>query len=226
LVLARSLDKPIFALRTDKEARQPLLDNTQWTELIVDKEVGYSRLFHGLKQSGLDPDALFSWNAQRAPYPGLSSFEEEDAAVFFGREEETETLFQRVNNSHLEAGERFITIIGAYGSGKSSLVRAGLIPRLRRSGAPWFVAEPMVPSEEPMEMLARSVAKTLRSKAEWVDILKTLETQERGLVSVVRDLLDTTSREYRLVFVFIDQGEELVTAVRSQNADHGRRSPQ
>jgi energy-coupling factor transporter ATP-binding protein EcfA2 len=214
LALARSLDKPIFALRIENEARQSLLEDTQWTDLLADKEVGYRHLFRGMKEFGFDPDASFNWSARRSPYPGLSSFEEEDAAVFFGREEETEALFQRVNNSHLESGERFITVIGASGSGKSSLVRAGLIPRLRRIGAPWLIAEPMVPNEEPLEMLARCIAKTQRSQGrmiEWVDTLKTLEMPGLGLVSVARDLLDHASREQRLVLVFVDQGEELFT---------------
>jgi WD40 repeat protein len=214
LAIALSLDKPIFPLRIDGEARQPLLDNKQWTDLRGDKEEGYKRLFRGMKALGFDPDTAFVWNASRSPYPGLPAFEEEDAAVFFGREEETEALSQRVNNSHLESDERFITVIGASGSGKSSLVRAGLIPSLRRTGAPWLVAEPMVPSEEPLEMLARSLARTIRSygkKIEWNDVLKTLVTPKRGLVSVARDLLDHASRDHRLVLIFIDQGEELVT---------------
>jgi WD40 repeat protein len=214
LAFARSAGRPIFPLRIEGEAGHVLLAGTQWTDFRADKEEGYRRLFRGMKAFGFDPDNTFDWSAGRSPYPGLSAFEEPDAAVFFGRDEETEALFQRVNNAHLEGGERFITVIGASGSGKSSLVRAGLLPRIRRIGAPWLVVDPMIPSTEPLEMLARSFAKTLRAqgrKIEWPDVLKTLETPGRGLISVARDLLDWGSSQHKLVLIFIDQGEELVT---------------
>jgi WD40 repeat protein len=214
LAFARSAGKPIFPLRIEGEASHVLLADTQWTDFRADKDEGYHRLFRGMKTFGFDPDSTFDWSAGRSPYPGLSAFEEADAAVFFGRDEETEALFQRVNNAHLEGGERFITVIGASGSGKSSLVRAGLLPRIRRIGMPWLVVDPMVPSTDPLEMLARSLAKTLRAQGrqiEWADVLKTLETPEHGLISVARDLLDRASSQHKLVLIFVDQGEELVT---------------
>ena len=214
LAFARSDGKPIFPLRIEGEAGHVLIADTQWTDLGADKEEGYRRLFRGMKDFGFDPESTFDWSAGRSPYPGLSAFEEADAAVFFGRDEETDALFQRVNNAHLDGGERFITVIGASGSGKSSLVRAGLLPRIRRIGAPWLVVDPMVPSTDPLEMLARSLAKTLRAQGrqiEWADVLKTLERPERGLISVARDLLDRASSQHKLVLIFVDQGEELVT---------------
>jgi WD40 repeat protein len=220
LALARSMDKPIFALRVEPGVKQPLLDDGQWTDFGTDRKTAYARLFRGMKEFGLDPHESFNWNGQRSPYPGLAAFDELDAAVFFGRDEESETLFQRVNNSHLEGGERFITVIGASGSGKSSLVRAGLIPRLRRLGAPWLVVEPMVPSTEPLEMLARSLAKTHRSlggKLDWTDMLSTLRAPGRGLVSAARDVLDVASGEHRVALVFVDQAEELVTLASDES---------
>ncbi len=215
LALARSMDKPIFALRLEAAAKQPLLDDQQWTDFrAAHRKEGYTRLFRGMKEFGLDPKQSFTWNAERSPYPGLASFQELDAAIFFGRDEESEALFQRVNNSHLEGGERVITVIGGSGSGKSSLVRAGLIPRLRRLGAPWVVGEPMVPSTDPLEMLARSLANTHRvlgGKRAWTNVLETLRKPSRGLVSAARDVLDLASAEHHTLLIFIDQAEELVT---------------
>ncbi len=66
------------------------------------------------------PDIV--WSA--APYPGLRDFTEEEARIFFGRESEIQSLLQ------LMAKSRFVAVVGASGSGKSSLVRAGVIPRL------------------------------------------------------------------------------------------------
>jgi eukaryotic-like serine/threonine-protein kinase len=59
---------------------------------------------------------------ERSPYPGLSSFTEKDAAHFFGREEEVKALWQRLQN------RRLLALIGPSGAGKTSFVRAGVIP--------------------------------------------------------------------------------------------------
>ena len=58
------------------------------------------------------------------PYPGLRAFEGDDAGLFFGRERETDELRRRLRSS------RFLAVIGTSGSGKSSLVRSGLVPSL------------------------------------------------------------------------------------------------
>jgi hypothetical protein len=67
------------------------------------------------------------------PYRGLSAFREQDASVFFGREELTDQLAEAVEQKPL------VVVIGASGSGKSSLVFAGLMPRLRQRSE-WAVA--------------------------------------------------------------------------------------
>jgi hypothetical protein len=80
-----------------------------------------------------------SMTEERSPYVGLSSFQERDAEVFFGREQLVADLVARVE-SHA-----FLAVLGASGSGKSSVVRAGLIPELKaahcqavRAGATQF----------------------------------------------------------------------------------------
>src|SRR4051794_11762381 len=65
----------------------------------------------------------------RNPYPGLRSFETDEAHLFFGRAEQTADLVDRLERM------RFLAVVGLSGSGKSSLVRAGLIPALQRGGA-------------------------------------------------------------------------------------------
>jgi WD40 repeat protein len=214
LALARSLDKPIFALHIEPDAKQPIVDDSQWTDFVAGKAEGFRRLARGMQESGFAPAAAVVWDARRSPYPGLAAFEAEDEAVFFGREAEVETLFARVNDSHLDGTERFIPVVGASGSGKSSLVRAGLMPLMRRIGAPWVVAEPMVPNEAPLEMLARCLAKTLRGLGRQIEAdeaLRTLRAQGRGLVALARDVLERAGSNHRLLLVFVDQAEELVT---------------
>jgi putative ribosome biogenesis GTPase RsgA len=63
---------------------------------------------------------------KNSPFPSLRPFTDCDASIFFGHGRETNDLIER-----LKAGNRFTAVIGASGSGKSSLVWAGLIPRLK-----------------------------------------------------------------------------------------------
>ena len=89
------------------------------------------------------------------PFPGLRPFEEEDAHLFFGRETQVRELLARMDD------ERFIAVVGLSGSGKSSLVRAGLIPALRRgklsgAGVRWRVAV-MRPGGDPFAALAAAL---------------------------------------------------------------------
>ncbi len=87
----------------------------------------------------------------RCPYKGLEVFEEEDAEVFFGREKLVEDLLSRVKES------RTVFITGPSGSGKSSLVRAGLIHTLKqgaiKSSEHWLY-ETIKPGREPLRELA------------------------------------------------------------------------
>jgi hypothetical protein len=88
------------------------------------------------------------------PYKGLFYFDESDAELFFGRETLTASLVERLL-SGLEADHRFLTVIGASGSGKSSLVRAGLLPALRwrKESSGWSIYV-MTPTAHPLEALA------------------------------------------------------------------------
>ena len=64
------------------------------------------------------------------PYRGLAVFEEADAPFFFGREADTQHLLEQLRT------QRFLAVIGPSGSGKSSVVRAGVLPQLRQGALP------------------------------------------------------------------------------------------
>ncbi|MCP5120477.1 MAG: ATP-binding protein, partial [bacterium] len=89
------------------------------------------------------------------PFIGLRPFDEADAHSFFGRNEQVAELLRRL------AGARFLAVIGTSGCGKSSLVRAGLIPALKRgyladAGTRWKVAV-MRPGNDPFGALSREL---------------------------------------------------------------------
>src|SRR5512132_2259179 len=88
----------------------------------------------------------------RAPYPGLRPFEADEADLFFGREQHVDALLKRLWGSH------FVAVVGESGAGKSSLVRAGLLPALQagfvvEAGSDWRVAV-MRPGASPLTALA------------------------------------------------------------------------
>ncbi|MFD0350460.1 AAA family ATPase [Kitasatospora aburaviensis] len=85
------------------------------------------------------------WDRAQPPYPGLEAFTEGDAAVFFGRDREIADLVGRLHPAAPRRAQRFVTVVGPSGSGKSSLVRAGLLPALARRRGRWAVAAPFSP---------------------------------------------------------------------------------
>ena len=113
-----------------------------------------------------------------APFLGLRYFDEEHAHLFFGRDVQINDILGKLRRS------RLVTVMGSSGSGKSSLVRAGVIPRLKagllgESGPSWRVAK-MRPGSSPIASLARELEKAL--SAQELDV--TLRRGPLGLVGV------------------------------------------
>lgn len=96
---------------------------------------GLARLRTGLNRAGLDP-RFFTWppedDPKRPPYRGLLPLEAEDAGIFFGREAEVIDALDRLRGLNMTPPPRLLVILGASGAGKSSFLRAGLWPRLKR----------------------------------------------------------------------------------------------
>ena len=157
------------------------------------------------------------------PYKGLRAFQEADAADFFGREALAKLLLARME----EQGEglkaapsdghnnpRFLAVIGPSGSGKSSVVKAGLIPALRKGALPgsdrWFIVE-MSPGTHPLEELEAALLRVAVKPPE--SLMKTLQEDERGLARAVKWALPPDESELLLV---IDQFEETFTTVEDE----------
>jgi WD40 repeat protein len=217
--LARSLGRPVFPLRLDAGARLSLLDDVQWVDL-AEGEPAFTRLFAGLRRAGVDPSDSFDWDPARAPFPGLEPFGSEDAAVFFGRDQEIDRLLELLQPTLQRGAGRFVAIVGPSGSGKSSLLRAGLLPRLRRLQERWVLLPPLLPGQRPTENLARSLARGFAERERGRPVAE-LETQlSRGapaLVELAGELCEVNGGRSNLLVV-VDQAEELLTrsGVREQ----------
>ncbi len=160
----------------------------------------------------------------RNPYKGLRAFEEWDAPDFFGREGLIKKLLARLTPSpESGCGGRFLAIVGPSGSGKSSLVKAGLIPALRRGTLPgsekWRIVQ-MLPGTHPLDDLAAALwqdAETDLSGKKVVsqhDLAVQLRCDERGLLQAVETVLPT--QQTAELLLVIDQFEELFTLVEDE----------
>jgi hypothetical protein len=142
------------------------------------------------------------------PYRGLEPFGEADAALFEGRTALTRRLIDRLGESRNDA--RFLAVVGPSGSGKSSVVRAGLIPALRQESLPhtalWYIAV-MTPGTQPVESLAAALEDVAPRTVP--DLYAQLYASERGLLTLVDSLLPPDPAVELLLV--IDQFEELYT---------------
>ena len=147
----------------------------------------------------------------RSPYKGLDVFDEEDAELFFGREKLVEDLVSRVKDS------RTVFVTGPSGSGKSSLVRAGLIHALKfgalKNSERWLY-ETMKPGRDPIGELGR-VASSLASSTNAEDEIRAKAISDTTIFARWCEIALKDSREKRAI-IFIDQFEEVFTQINKE----------
>ena len=151
------------------------------------------------------------------PYKGLNFFDENDADLFVGREALTSRLTQRVlalASPKLPPGSHFLAIVGASGSGKSSLVRAGLIPSLRwnQKAADWQI-HVLTPTARPLESLASELTGE-SSFAATAGLMDDLAREPRSLQLFARER--ARSHKSPRILLVVDQFEELFALCRSE----------
>ena len=135
------------------------------------------------------------------PFPGLRPFAPEESDLFFGRAGESEEVLDKLLKN------RFVTVIGASGSGKSSLIYCGILPRVSKSGSSGASAWKIIafrPGNDPFGNLASAMAPEegeIRNK-----ILRELTENSEGIVKAVKNY---AASEGKKVLIVIDQFEEL-----------------
>jgi WD40 repeat protein/transcriptional regulator with XRE-family HTH domain len=152
------------------------------------------------------------------PYKGLNCFDEGDADLFVGREELTAKLVERalsLTSRELALQTCFLAIVGASGSGKSSLVQAGLIPALRwnKKSIDWPI-HLLTPTAHPLESLAASLTHENPSASAVATLMDDFMRDPRSLQIVAKRKLGANDGSYLLLVV--DQFEELFALCRSE----------
>ncbi|HWU88652.1 MAG TPA: protein kinase [Kofleriaceae bacterium] len=145
-----------------------------------------------------------------SPYAGLSSFQERDAGKFFGRSHEIAAMVARLRDRPLMA------VVGSSGTGKSSFVRAGLVPALKHSGEAWE-ALAIRPGRKPIEALASVIRPMIAVAANLADEM----AAQKKLVKMLRRepghlghaLRLRARRDNRRLLLFVDQFDDLYTQV-------------
>lgn len=171
-----------------------------------------SRLAQHVLRQPTTLEALSVNDELRNPYRGLNYFQEQDAPLFFGRQYESQKLLEKVKTSAL------IALVGNSGTGKSSVVRAGLIPLLRKQHTPdptWevLVCIPALDNANPFHNLAAAFLESWGYSAD--EIVKQrpgIEATLRTTLSLVDSIRQTLKKIHNAdkLLLIIDQFEELL----------------
>ena len=142
------------------------------------------------------------------PYVGLRPFDVDESLLFFGRNDQTLELLQRLHKHH------FVAVVGSSGCGKSSLLRAGLIPSLKAGylvddSDSWFISI-MKPGQNPLYNLAESILLQLNPQTNSAAVSALVQKIEEEGADVILNLISTIHKEKNTsFFLLVDQFEEL-----------------
>ena len=256
--LARKLNKRIFVILIDKltvpELPAYLTETYQAVSLGIGEDhrvfravlpgtheeghvtfsvEGLARLRAGLAQAGLDPQ-FFAWppanEPKRSPYRGLEPLESVDAGIFFGRDAPVIEALDALRGLREARFPRLFVILGASGAGKSSFLRAGLLPRLRRDDRA-FLPLPAIRPERAAITGANGLVAALSAICAEMKVAAT-RAQLRGAASTGADALRPYLRELATrsaalsgaptpptIVIALDQAEELFRAEGAQEGD-------
>jgi tetratricopeptide (TPR) repeat protein len=207
------------AERAERSSLPTFLAATTWVEFrdLLDDADAFHRLVCGIRGVEPGPSPGQAIYEGQCPYRGLRAFDVEDAPFFFGREALVQWLLNEVRPAtEGQPVNRFLAILGASGSGKSSVARAGLVLALKYDGiagsSRWPVAI-LRPGPDPVESLAVALSRAVnvgQGASALADLIAELQRSEKALHLVARQSLPENAPDMRVV-VLVDQFEEVFT---------------
>lgn len=244
-VLAEKHGKPIIPIKIDHHLPEPAdlpeeLTNYQIIDKVnITQNEFATRLQYALEKAGAGPEN-FALPPGRAPYPGLKALTEQDAALFFGRDAEVLSALDTLREIRDTGRKRLFVILGASGSGKSSLLRAGLWPRVNRSDRQFLILPALRPGNAPLSgsqglwrVLSEALGDPRREQHLDPSVPRTpvalklaAETNPSSITNTVKALQQAAWTSFAdpharppSVVLCIDQGEELLSAEQRTEAD-------
>jgi WD40 repeat protein len=202
---------PGLAEPFDASTLPPFLGTRTWVDLRTGFEPphAFQRLINAIKGVASGPPQATAKRDDICPYLGLRPFDEDHAVFFFGRDGDVQRLIEKLKAA------RFLAVLGPSGSGKSSVVRAGLVPALRKGALPdsgtWTVRV-LTPGASPLATLAANVLKLSASGA-MSRTVDGLAADPRTLHLAITLAMSERPSTERVLWV-IDQFEETFTLCR------------
>ena len=194
--------------RFDPETLPPFLRTRTWVDFRrgIESASALQDLIHAVKGLPFGPDVAIEPREDVCPYLGLRTFDERDADLYFGREAEVQRILEKLKAA------RMLGVVGPSGSGKSSLVRAGVVAALRAGGlvgSDGWPVRVMRPGAHPVRALAAALV-SLSGETGMRATVAALADDARTLENACVLALGSRDPERRLVLV-VDQLEEVFT---------------
>lgn len=213
------------------EVRLP--NQVEITRVRFDAEA-LERLKDGLTRAGLTP-TFFPWppadDPDRSPFPGLRPLELNDAGIFFGRDSSIIAGLDLIRGMQTAGGTHLLYVLGASGSGKSSFIRAGLLPRIERDTRhfhPFPVIRPergVIESESGLIASLLSAAKEVGLSVNRTSVRDAVYSGSGGVtnlllkISAHRQPVPMDDSDTARIVLVVDQAEELLANHGADEAD-------
>ncbi len=204
---ALALGKVIFPVVTVPDELAKLGPDLRRVQAVIWAEPGKTNILSRLKAIAVELARGYRWDGSRPPWVGILSLEADDAAIFFGRDQEVIDVVQKLDAKRVLGGPPLTFIVGASGSGKSSLMKAGVLPYLSRSPTDWITLRPFKPGADPVVSLLKSLTSALES--DLASAVTMLDSDPKLNVIAMAEKLCRGHSDDVTILIAIDQFEEL-----------------
>jgi TPR repeat protein len=209
---ARALGKILFPLVLSPLGDRRVAPEIQGIDLRDWNADGEAYLRQRIREVVAELAHGFTWDQTRSPYPGIYSFDQQDAAIFFGRDQEIREILEKLQARRVQGGKRFVLVLGNSGSGKSSVLKAGVLPQLARQPRDWLLLPTFRPEHDPVANFAKALATFCGSPAAWRDWeQQLLKPDVKRTLQEIADDLRIGPAAAATIIVPIDQFEEAFT---------------
>ena len=210
---AQALGKMVFPIVIAANELTHVEAEFRARQVVVWDEDGKDNIAARLREIVDELARGYAWDNSRPPWVGIMSLETDDAAVFFGRDNEIVDIAQKLDARRALGGPPLTFLVGASGSGKSSLLKAGVLPYLSRSIADWITLPPFRPGADPVSSLVNAFTTRIEPRAPRARTI--LDTDPKLALTMMAAELRRGQSGEATILIAIDQMEELFSVTPS-----------